>query len=227
MNFSDIFEAYYNLYRSEADTPATTDDEYPVAIRLANEAINRWSSYDNTMWQELFTTLQLENDGDTTTVSGTTTYAVPANFKLPAGVVMILDTDGTRLATLDVIPVEEVQYMSDSATYCYFSGNPNTGFTLTLNPAPLSTWSGKSINYIYYKKPTLMTKGSSKPEMGDPYFIVNRMLANRFRSSRNPYYNTAKSDAEDALRMMQLQNNSGTPANPWTAKDRSGSSWGG
>ncbi len=42
---------------------AITDDEYTIAKRLANEAINHWKTYDNTYWKELFTTVQAGDGG--------------------------------------------------------------------------------------------------------------------------------------------------------------------
>lgn len=227
MKFEELFEQYYNLYRAEADTPASTEDEYVVAIRLANEAINRWASYDNTMWLQLYTTLLASGDGDDTIVDGVTEYAAPADFVMAGGDLKIVDTDGKTLETVRVIPPEESQFMADGTRYAYFTGNPQGGITLNLGSAPSVTWVGKSLNYVYYRKPSKIVSGNSRPEMTDPYFMVNRMLANRFRSSRNPYYSSAKADAEDALRMMQLQNNSGNIANPWSVMDRSGSSFGG
>lgn len=227
MNYDDIFEAYYTQYRAEADVPNSTEDEYAIGIPLANEAINRWEHYDNTLWHELYSTLQLSGDGDSTIVTGQTDYIVPADFTVAGGDVIILDTDGTRLKTYPYIPPEEVQFMGDTAMYSFFTGSPAGGYTMSINPAPDSTISGKLINYLYYKKATRLSRGSSRTEMGDPYFIVHRMLANRFRASRNPYYTSAKADAEDSLRTMQLQNNSGNWANPWSLPDHSGTQFGG
>ncbi len=102
----------------------------------------------------------------------------------------------------------------------------NPGYTLHFNPAPDAAIDGMDIDYVYYKKPTLFTTGTSVTEMSAPYFIVHRMLASQFRGSRNPYYSSAKADAEDALRTMQLDNNSGTFANPWSLADTSGTNWG-
>lgn len=227
MNFSDIFTAFYSLFRGDSDIPISTDTEYIVGMRLANEAINRWANYDNTMWQELFTTLQASGDGDLELVTGTTEYSAPEDMKLPGGNVMILNANGTRNSTYPIIPPEEAQFMGDLTPYAYFIGDPNNGFTLNINPAPLSALNGLSINYVYYKKPTLFTAtGGEICEMGDPYFIVHRMLANELRTARNPYYGSAKTDAEDALRTMQLTNNSGNWANTPEMADNSGSSWG-
>lgn len=226
MNYDDIFEAYYVQYRAEAEVPNSTDDEYLIGQPLANEAINRWANYDNTMWKELFTNAQSAGDGDLTIVEGQTEYATPADMKQVGGYVSISNLDGVTVARLKLVEPQEAQFRGDNASYAYFIGDPNSGFTLVINPAPTATWDGFGIDYIYYKQPTKITRGQDLTEMGDPYFIVHRMLANRFRASRNPYYSSAKADAEDALRTMQLTNNSGSWDNPWSLPDRSGTTWG-
>jgi hypothetical protein len=292
MNFTELFEAYYNLYRAEADTPAATDDEYTVAIRLANEAINRWANYDGTYWKELFTTNQLDNSSGTQTITtGTSIYTAPVNFKEAGGTIRITNTDGTA-RTYPIIETNEVQFQADGANYAYFRPNLtyySTGtasqattvitgvgttwtadmvgmefqfvtgetatisafvnattltasvsqtvasgtyriisrkYNLVLNPVPDDAINGMNIDYDYYQKPTLITNGETITECPEPYFIINRMLAQRFRISRNPYYSSAKADAEDALKTMQMSNNSGSWANPWKVADNSGSSWG-
>lgn len=101
----------------------------------------------------------------------------------------------------------------------------NPGYTLNLNPAP-SQYNGYDLDYTYYKKPTEFTTGTSTTEMANSYFIVHRMLAQQFRAARNPYYSSALRDSEDALKIMQTDNNSGTWANPWSLADNSGTQWG-
>lgn len=292
MNFDEIFEAYYNLYRLEADTPSSSDDEYPVAIRLANEAIRRWASYDGTYWKELYDTNQNDGTGSQTIVSGTTAYAAPTNFREAGGFIRVKDSNGNTIQKYPIIEPQEAQFQGDNSTYCYFTNSPlyystgtasqaattitgvgttwtsamvgmefvfatgqsatitavasttsmtasvsqtvasaayrilNKGYTLNLNPAPTSSLDGKDIDYVYYKYPRLVTAGATTVEMGEPYFMVHRMLANRFRGSRNPYYGSAKLDAEDALKTMQMINNSGSWADPWKLADNSGSIFG-
>ena len=227
MNYEDdIFPAYYSLYRAEAEIPASTEDEYLVGIPLANEAINRWANYDNTMWKELFNTLQ-EADSGTKVVSATTDYAAPEDMKTVGGFVSIKGTDGGVVRRYRIVEPQDVQFESESSHYAYFTGDPNNGFTMHLNPTPDTAIIGLGIDYVYYKKPTTITAtGGEIVEMSQPYFIVHRMLANRFRSSRNPYYGSAKTDAEDALRTTQLETNSGNWAEPWPIEHRSGRSWG-
>lgn len=225
MQFDELFEAYYTLYRTEAEIPNSEDDEYTIAMRLFNEAVRRWSRYDGTYWKELFTTLQLSGDGDSV-VTSSTDYDAPEDFKEGGGYVRIKNSDGRTIRRYPVIEPQDVQFKSDLATYCYFSGNPKDGYIMHLNPAPDSTIIGMDIEYDYYKNPTLFTTGLDVTEMSEPYFIVHRALYHRFRGSRNPYLNTAKGDAEDALRTMQADNNSGSWANPWKLADNSGGQFG-
>lgn len=226
MTFDEIFQAYYSLFRADSDVPPSDDDEYITAMRLANEAINRWAFYDNTYWKELFQTLQLSEDGDSTVVSGQTDYEAPGDFQEAGGQIAIKDSDGKTVQTYRIIEPQEVQFQSDLGTYAYFTGDPANGYVLHLNPAPDTSLSGNSIDYTYYKQPTIFTTGTDVSECPDPYFIVNRMLAQVFRANRNPYYQSAKNDAENALKQMQMTNNSGSWANPWTIADNSNTTFG-
>ena len=226
MDYDAIFEAFHNLYRGEEETPASTDPEYTIGMRLANEAINHWASYDGTYWKELFNTLQDADDGTKTITTSTTTYAAPDDMQEAGGFIKIKDSDDKTVQTYQIIEPQEVQFKGDNSTYAYFTGDPSNGFTLNLNPAPPSSLNGENIDYVYYKKPTEFATGGDISEMSNPYFIVHRMLANRFRISRNPFYTDALRDAENALGKMKQDNDSGTWSNPWKLADNSGSIWG-
>lgn len=225
-DYDDIFEAYYALYRAEEDTPASTDAEYTIGLRLANEAINRWESYDSTYWKELFSTHQTENTGTQTISTGVRTYTAATAMREAGGFVRVNDSAGNIVQKYPLIEPQEAQFRDDNSTFAYFTGNPSAGFTLRINPAPPSSLNGLDIDYVLYKKATRLTTGASTTEVPDLYYIVHRMLANRFRVSRNPYYNSALRDAENALRQMKMDNDSGSWANPWKLADNSGSQWG-
>jgi hypothetical protein len=227
MDFDTIFQNYYSLYRGESDTPASTDDEYTVALRLANNAVARWANVDGVLWKELFTNLQAATDGDKVIVAGDSTYAAPTNMKRSGGFVRILNADGTTKTTYQIIEPQEAQFKNDNQTYCYFTGDPNNGFVLHLNESPNSDIDGLSIDYVYYKKPTEFAQGSDTSECPNPWFIIHNMLANRWRISQNyGSYQTALRDAEEALKNMQQDFAAGTWANPWELADNSGSVWG-
>lgn len=222
--FKELFDEYYTLYRAEAEEIPNDDDEFIIARRLANTAIRRWAAYDNTMWKTLFMTSTDATDGTTVTTAGTATYDAPADMQKAGGLVKLKNSDGVVRKNYPLIEPNEVQLKGSQATYAYFSGDPGNGFTLHLNPAP--TEDDLNIEYVYYKQPTFIEDGDSVPEMSNPDFIIHHMLANRYRASRNPYYGTAKQDAENMLGQMKLENNSGTWTNPWTVPDTSGSVFG-
>lgn len=228
MDYDAIFAAYYIQYRTEAVTPAATDDEYIIGLGLANEAVRRWANYDGTYWKELFTTAQATPAGGSlTVVAGTSIYAAPTAFREAGGFIKIKDSNGNTVRTYAILEPQEAQFRGDNSQYAYFTGTGTGGtYNLHLNPAPDSAINGMNIDYVYYKFPTLFTTGVDVTEMQEPYFCVHRMLANRFRGSRNPYYASAKADAEDALKTMQAINNSGNWADPWKLADNSGTTWG-
>lgn len=223
MNQDELFAAYYLQYRTEADTPNSEDDEYKVFTGLANEGINRWSNYDNTFWKELWQTLQISGDGDLNLVAGQNEYECPEDMRIAGGKIRVFDNNGATQMRIPIIEPQDAQFMGDMASYAFFTGDPNNGFTLTINGEISVDMDGLNMNYIYYRKPDLLTAGGGTdlPQMSQPYFIVHRALANRFRGSRNPYYQSAKNDAEDILKTMQMENNSGTWADPWKLADNS------
>lgn len=225
MDTDALFAAYYTQYLTQATIPNSTDDEYTIFEALANEAINRWANYDATFWKELYSTLQTAADGTKVIAANLSIYPAPTNMRKAGGFLHLLNSSGTTQRKIKIIEPQDAQFKSDNSPYCFFTGNPNTGFSLTINGLN-SADVGLSMNYVYYKKPTLITTTSSFSDMSQPYFIVHRALANRFRGSRNPYYQSAKNDAEDVLTTMKMENDSGNWADPWMLEDHSGSSWG-
>lgn len=225
MTYQEIFNEYYALYRAEAESPGPEDEEFRVGITLANEAIARWENYDNTMWNELFTGIIQENQSIILTEA--TTYPLPNNYRHSGGSVQVVDENGGVIKQYQMKEPQEKQFIGGMGTYSYITGNPRVGYQIRLSNVPEEAIRGKRLDMIYYSKPITISNGSSRPEMKNPRFIVHRMLAQRFRASRNwTGFETANRDAEDALRQMQLENNAGTWNNAWQQKDHSGTSWG-
>lgn len=227
MDLDLLFQQYYFQYRTEAQIPNNQDGEFTIFVGLANEAINRWSNYDNTFWKELYQTNQIDASADLTIQTGKTAYATPNDMRIAGGYLRIYDqTTGQTKKRVKIVEPQDVQFQADTANYCYFIGNPNSGFTMQLNPEPDAVIANMAFDYVYYKKPNLLASSNDTPEMSQPYFIIHRALANRFRGSRNPYYESAKSDAEDVLKTMQMENNSGNWSNPWKLADHTGGTFG-
>lgn len=226
MNLDNLFAQYYFQYRTEAQTPADSDDEFIIFVGLANEAINRWANYDNTFWKELYDTNVSDGTGDTV-LTTSLTYATPTNMRASGGYIRVYDpTNGQTKGRIKIMEPQDAQWQSDTAPYCFFTGDPNNGYTLHINPVQVAPLLGMTFDYVYYKFPDLLANSTDFPQMSQPYFIVHRALANRFRGSRNPYYTAAKNDAEDVLKTMQMENNSGNWGDPWKLADHTGGTFG-
>jgi hypothetical protein len=232
MTFSQLFGTYYTLYRGEATPPAVTDDEWPIAVRLYNNAVNRMVAFDDTKWNFLYSTLQTSTQVSPvlvrTLTASTTTYTAPTDMAEPGGILAYVDASGNR-TTYPIVQPYEVQNMPTLSHYGYFTGDQEAGFVLHINPAPSTAEVGMSIDYIYYKKITpliastadgTVETGTSVIAGGDPAFYYNHMLANRFRPDENySAYQTALRDAEEALKGMKLKNNSGSQYTAWGVQD--------
>lgn len=232
--FQDIFVEYYNLYRGDGSTPTTSDPEYTIALRNANNAINNWAGDPGVLWNELWSLNSLSTDGDKqitgsiVTTGGQTSfqankqYAAPSDMKKPGGFILL--TNPTSLATTQIQLYQpwEIQNLDPNTAAAFFVGDPNNGYTLNLQGTYLgdTSWENASIDYVYYKIPTQMTTGTDVPEMSNTEFMVNWMLAQRYRNSMQwPAYQTAMRDAQNALKEMEVTNTSGTNFNPWSLKD--------
>lgn len=227
MTFETLFGLFYTKFRGEESPPDNTDPEWAIAVRNYNDAQLRMANYDDTKWNFLFTTLQDSAQVSPALVrtlqTGDTTYTCPADMAEPAGYVTYIDTNLGR-TNIPVVQPHERQALTTSTRYAYFTGDQNSGFVLHTNPAPTGTEVGYGIDYVYYKKPTLLDpdteSGTSIIAGGDPAFYYIHMLAQRFLDSRNfPAYQVALRDSEEALKGMKLKNNSGTWFNAWGIQD--------
>lgn len=210
MNFNQIFEEYFSIFRGQAtNIPVSTDREYVLAIQLANNAIRKWERADGVQWPELWTTLQEENP--TTVDADTATYDID-DMQQPPGYVSFTDSSNNVSKHLVVNPWELKDYGANQIVP-YFTGNPNGGYTMHLD-GTLDNYDGYDIDFPYLKKATLITNGNSVPDMSDVNFMIQDMLASRFMNTRNSFgYNAAKADASQALINMKLKASSGTYGN--------------
>jgi hypothetical protein len=217
MQFSDIFATYYTEFRGDSDVPTDlTDPEWLMAIRFANVAINKWKQVDGVLWSELWTTRSTADDGDATVVANQLEYEAPGDFVLPGGYIRLGGGDQST-QRLQVYSPEEAQ--TRGGMFAYFTGNPAEGYILHLS-AVADNIAGMAIDYDYYRAPTEISASDDIPDMADPYFIIDSMLADRFRAARNfPAYQTAKRDADQRLQNMITRNAMGTPTRGWTIRD--------
>ena len=237
--FKNLFGVFYNLYRGEATPPATTDDEWAIALRNYNDALNRAVMMDDTKWNWLFTTLQSSTQSSPalvrTLATSVSTYTAPTDMLEPGAIYTITDSSGGMI-DYPIIQPHEVQAMGVNEQYGWFTGNRQAGFIFHISPTPVAADNGKTLDYTYYRQPNYLIAstddgtvetGTTVVEGCDPSYLYNYMLAQRLKVDENwTGYNTARRDAEEALKNMRLKNNSGNYFRPWTLIDSQGSSWG-
>ncbi len=206
-NLSIIQDQVQAILEGDPDTP-TSGDEFNVRTTLSNSSILTWESERDVEWQELWTT----NSTGGTIADGTTEYAAPAGFKKAGGFVRFVLLGVTT--DIPVISPDQAQIFEDDTQVCYFIGNPQDGYTLTLNwtPATGDGQVGSTIQYDYYKFADTLATSTDMPEMSDPMYIVYKVCSTIFgqRSNFN-MYTVYETMAQNSLAQMKLAN--ATPAN--------------
>lgn len=221
MTFEEIFTEYFSLYRGQASKiPVFGEREYTLGIIMGNSAIKKWERADGILWKELFTTYT----ASAAIVDGTVTYAAPTNMRKPPAFVTINGVD------IKVIPVQDLDLYSDTQTgIAWFTGSAQGGYSLNIRSLLSTHAAGGDITYTYFKKATLLptttTPAAIVPEMSDPTFMIQDMLATRAQQARNGFvFKAAKAESTAALANMKIENDSGTYHNGQNMRDHGG--WG-
>jgi hypothetical protein len=232
--FANIFTEYYSIFRGRATSiPTYGDREFNLAIGLANNAIRKWDRADGQLWRELEARAQDQTTGVWATIQrsildGTLGYTAPNNMRKPPAYVWFYN--GTQQKAHKVSNPEDADGRTQLDDTIIFTGGANTGYTMVVGAILTTQYAGWSIDYIYTKKPTLMTLTSDPsalvPDMSDVNFMIQDMVATRAAESRNGFlYKTSKADAQTSLANMKIENNSGTYGNTQNALDPIGG-WG-
>lgn len=235
MQFQDIFQEYYALFRGDNAIPGVTDPEWALAVYAGNRAIRRWFNVDGEKWDVLWT--KATEQGFAQTYQGTsadptvTTYDCPDNMAEPGGFIQMTDPISQSFIHINVVKLTDVQFQSASSPYAYFTGGPQTGYQMTLNFSGSSN-NGWIIDFPMYMTPTyfnatltsdglgnIQEDGTTISECPDSTFIIASMQGARLFETRNPFYQQREKDSEDALKGMQIKNGTGTPGNTWNLND--------
>jgi hypothetical protein len=180
---SDLIDQIYSDYENDNTTWASTSAEYLTVRRYCKGAILRWEYLEGTRWKELYTKLSAAADGTKTITAGTYTYGCPTDMRTPpqqGNYVRLINAGNSSY--YEVLPLSKVEQMDDaSGKFCYFTGNPELGFTLNINPEKtLAT--GDTIAYEYYRNATYFTATTSVTEMSNPFFIVHYALSRLYKN---------------------------------------------
>lgn len=220
MTFKEIFTEYFSQFRGQAGSIPTYDDrEFLMGIQLGNSAIRKWDRVDGVLWNELYSRASDQNTtvfptAQQTITSGTVSYDCPTNMRKPPREVFLYS--GGDYQSLPVIDPDQLAGLSELSNAVTFIGGANIGYTMHITAALAEQYNGRKVDYLYYRKPTMLATDADPsdtvPDMSDPAFMIQHMLASRAAIARNGFlYNTASAEASQALVAMKIENYSGVP----------------
>ncbi len=202
MTLAELQARLHLLYEGDTSTPDSSDDDYTTRTALLNAGIAVWEQEED--WRELYTTLSASAvglGGDKTTVADQAAYDCPSDFSRLVGYLRVGTTYYNQIS-----PHQVQLYDQDTTTdFFYVTGNPSTGYDVTIHPTPTTT--GDTISYEYYKTASTLSSSSDVPEMSDPMFLVYFALS-RLHEADGANYKAQKAQMEASTRLeMMVQKN--------------------
>lgn len=197
----ELQDLIHSIYEGDDDTPDVADEEYTYRRRLMNLAVNRWENDKGYLWNELWTSTELDEGLAETQVSGSQTeYETAENFRFPGGYVFI---GGNPHKVVQ--PYQLQQY--EGSAYVYFLGNYKDGHKLVIPPHVAQANDGKEIKYDFYKRASAFNGPTSQCEMSDPMYVVHAACTELFKSDNNSTMLTHHAqEAEERIRQMEIRN---------------------
>lgn len=196
----------HSLYQGDGSTPSDGSDEWNHRENLLAAAIGIWDA-ETTFWNELWTTLSdsaAALSGDKTVLTNSATYDMPTNFRFLGSWVRVTDSSGDHTYYQVLKPQDAEKYKNTSVKGVYITGNKSAGHDITFLEIPTA---GNTINYPYYKEPTVPSSASDIIEMGDPWFGVYYALGKLHEHDGDgDRAQAAFSQAEQKLKNMKVRN---------------------
>lgn len=174
MTLQEFQDELHAEYQGDTDTPSSSDSEWTFRLRLLKGAIREWASEEGITWAELWAQLSDAATGDKTVNASDVDYACPTDFDFPGGYVRTTDASGNH-TYWEVLSQERAElFKNEAVRACYFTGSQKAGFTLHFMDQPTA---GHTINYPYYKTPTVPSAVGDILEMSEPRFAIHFCLS--------------------------------------------------
>lgn len=175
MTLQEFQDELHAEYQGDDDTPSSSDAEWTTRLRFLKGAIREWAGEEGITWSELWKLLSdnTAGDGDKTVVAATLEYDCPADFDFPGGFVRTTDANGQHTYWEVMTQERSELFKNESVQACYFTGNQSDGYVLHFMQQPTA---GDTIEYPYYKTPTIPSGASDVIEMSDPLFAIHWCL---------------------------------------------------
>ena len=175
MTLQEFQDELHANYKGNTSTPTEGDDAWNQRLSLLKTAIREWATEKGVLWSELWTTRSAAADGDTTVNASDLDYACPTDFDFVGG--FVRTGSSGRWTYWQVVKPEKAElYLNESMRACYITGNAKVGFTLHFLQQPTA---GDTIDYPYYKRPTMPSVAADVIEMSDPLFAIYHVLSKK------------------------------------------------
>lgn len=213
MTVQDISDDIHVAYEQATDTPAITDDDGALRLKLINKGIRRWQFENGVRWRELWV---INATGPTITANTVSYPLTQADFRELGSEIRILKLDGSYTRAKVVAPEHYKEYMNGNGQVIdnnpglvvAVSGNPSTGYFLNLGWVPTSgdPTVGGVIYFDYYKFAKKMTQMSDTPEMSNPGALVPYVTGELFVNDDVNLYTKFNGDFLNDLANMRDEN---------------------
>ena len=197
---ADILQAIHRIVVGDTDYPSSGEDDYDLRLGLVNDYIKEWEDEEGTLWNELWKMASFSS----TSASSYDLSSTVSDLNFPGGFVELVSSTGGS-SYWDVKKLEDVRLLTNDQTpWCYFLGNPQSGFTIYFNPNCVP--GSGTIKFPYYKQATQVTEGTDKPEMSDITYLIH-MVASQVLSTDDPGESDKHFEiGQNKLRAMKTRN---------------------
>lgn len=175
-------------------TEIPTGDDYDVRVNFANRAINDWQTayrFDELKKKYVFVASTLA------------TIPMPNDFSVIRQDPQECKENGSWINhhLID----SKFAYTDAPIYHCYLQGNAREGFSLYFNNLAV----GATISIDYYRSATSLTTLTDVPEMSDPTFITDSIIASVLEARGDDRFPIVRARAQTKLNGMVGDNQSG------------------
>ena len=209
MTEEQAVQIVYRRWQNSTDYPSSSEEDYELIRGALNDGIEAWggrAKEEAIKWRELFVNLSDASTGTKTTTANDSTYSMPTDFESISSWVKITDSDGQSVYYTYKKQDDVIRALKENASdrFFYITGNDGIGYTLNINPAPTST--GNTIEYSYYKKPSLLDETTDTIDVSKPYFAIYFALSVLNEEERPDLAGTYASRAASIMEQMVIDN---------------------
>ena len=194
----DLQSRVAGVVDQDQDTTNLSTDDYALRLNYINRRERAWADiYD---WQCLYK----EYNTKTSTSSGNTSISLPADFRKLASFPAITYDGVTTANFSEIRGQEEGQYNPVSSQYVKILGNPNSGYTMKVNPGTTDRQliSGASIYVSYYCNPASLASPTNVVTCPNPEYLIQGVVADIWEAREDARFQQAKVEANAILKNM-------------------------